>query len=417
VSVKTADNQLAPVLIIGAGTAGLVTGYFLQQRGIPYRIIDRERVLASTWATLYPSLRLNTSRYFSHPPKLPFPLHWGVFITGQQYHAHISRFAHLHRLNVRLGVSVERITPENGGYRVATSEGEAWHPAVVIASGRFGNPHTARLDGLDQFTGLRLHAHEYHHPDQLRGLRVMVVGSGPSGLDIAVETGRHNAPAKPTLLAARSGIALKRRYPLGLPKHGWMLVERALPVGWREPLQRWVERHSDFSPAQLRGIPAPAAGQSSTAAATRGAELIEAVRRGQVVCTPAPVRLESDHAVMPDGTRQSVEALVMATGYRPVLGFLKDLTYPLGLNEWPRLTSSRAYAFDPASLTYGGTYDVGALVDAQFRPDQREIEGYAGLFQVGLYYKGKGTLYNINVEAELAAAQIAELREKACQTG
>ena len=86
-AVKSLSNP--QVLVIGAGPAGIVTGYFLKNQGINYEIVDRAPVVASTWASLYPSLRLNTMRYFSHMPGRKFPLAWGVFPTGRQYHSYV----------------------------------------------------------------------------------------------------------------------------------------------------------------------------------------------------------------------------------------------------------------------------------------------------------------------------------------
>ena len=56
----------------------------------------------------------------------------------------------------------------------------------------------------------------------------------------------------------------------------------------------------------------------------------------------------------------------------------------------------------------GGTYGVGPKIDAQMQPLLREIRGYPGLFLVGVYYKGKGAMYNFRVEAEVASHQIRQ---------
>lgn len=409
--VKITDNQQPPILVIGAGPAGIATAYFLQQRGLPYQVIDQADVLASTWASLYPSLRLNTSRYFSHLPHKPFPRQWGIFPTAKQYHAYLTEFVTEHHLNIRLGVRVQHITPDStGGYRVETADGTRCYPIVVLCTGRFSQPYTAPLNGLETFAGLRLHAHDYRHPSQVAGKRVMVIGNGPSGIDIAVETGQHNPT--PTLLAMRTGVSLKRRYPLGLSKHTWMLIADYLPARLANGLQALVESYSDYPPSQLRGIKTAPVGQASTAVAYRGDELIRAVQRGQVVCVDAPSQIHPHGVTLPDGTSHDLDALIIATGYRPALGYLKDISITPDAQGWPSRFNSRPYPIEYTALMYRGTYAVGADIDAQFQPTLREIEGYAGLFQVGLYYKGKGAMYNFNVEAEIAAAQI-----KAIQSG
>jgi cation diffusion facilitator CzcD-associated flavoprotein CzcO len=348
-------------------------------------------------------------------PGRKFPLRWGTFPTGRQYHSYVEDYAREQGLNIKLGVEVRCVTPEGGGWRVDTDQGSSWHRAVVLATGRFSEPYTADIPGLHDFRGLVLHAHDYRDPSQLAGLRVMVIGNGPSGLDIAVESGRHNGPARPTLLSMRTGIQLRRRFPLGISKQGWILLTRKLPTRLREPFLRRMETMG-YSKLQMRGIKSPTAGQISGAAATRGPELIQAVRRGEVICVDGP-KLVNEHSVtLNDGSTHEVDALVVATGYRPALGFLNGVTIEPDDQGWPKRYNSAAYSIDYAKLSYHGTYDSGADIDAEFEPLLREVNGYPGLFQVGLYYKGKGAMYNFNVEGEIAAAQIAQFLKQQTST-
>lgn len=401
------DHASDSILVIGAGPAGIVTGYFLQQRGLPYEIVDRASVIASTWSSLYPSLRLNTTRYFSHMPGRRFPLSWGEFPTGRQYHSYVERFAREHRLNITLGVAVSGVRPAGDGWEVVTSRGREHYGNVVIATGRFSNPYTAEIPGLTEFRGHRIHAHDYHGPEPFAGQRVLIVGNGPSGLDIALDIGQHNGPSQPALLSIRTGVTLKRRYPLGLSKHAWMLVTCWLPERIREPFLEYVEQLG-FPESALRGIKTPKEGAASGAVAVRGDELIHAVRRGEVVCVDGPSRFTPHGVILTDGSTHEIDAVIMATGYRPALGFLDGLDLECDDQGWPRRYNSQRYDIDNTKLTYRGTYDVGPAIDKQFEPTLRELRGYPGLFQVGLYYKGKGAMYNFNVEAEIAAAQLAQ---------
>lgn len=402
------------ILVIGAGPAGLASAYFLQRAGISYVVAERADVIAATWAHLYPSLRLNTSRFFSHMPGRRFPLHFGIFPTGQQYHQYLVDFARDHALSIRLGLGVERLRPEGDGWRAWFSDDTtACYAAVISAAGRFGHPYTAPLPGLDQFSGRVLHAHDYHGLDDFSGQQVLVIGNGPSGMDIAIEVGAHNAPEKPALLAVRTGLTLKPRYPLGLPKHAWMLITARLPGR----LARWLDAKVEavsFGDLSRYGIHPPPPGQTSAAASTRGIELLRAVQAGQVICVPGVRRFTADAVELADGSVCHPDTVIVATGYQPVLSYLDGLPYTVGDQGWPERASSQAYAIDYAALTYRGTYAVGAETDAAKALLDREMAGYPGLYFVGTFYKGRGTLYNVNVEAEVAVAQIqARLREQA----
>ncbi|HRF95499.1 MAG TPA: NAD(P)-binding domain-containing protein, partial [Aggregatilineales bacterium] len=113
------------VLVIGAGPAGIACAYYLQKANIPYLVVDKAPIIASTWASLYPSLKLNTTRFFSHLPERKFPLHYGIFPTGKQYHAYLVNYVHDFGFNIQLGVTVHSVCKEGDGWRVISNTGSA----------------------------------------------------------------------------------------------------------------------------------------------------------------------------------------------------------------------------------------------------------------------------------------------------
>ncbi len=397
----------ADVLVIGAGPAGIACAAALQQAGIAYRVVDQSDVIASTWDSLYPALRLNTSRYFSHMPGQPFPREYGVFPTGKQYHAYLVDYVRTRNLHIDLAVRVEHVTPDGDGYRVRSNLGSDWYANVVLATGRFNQPYAAEIAALHAYTGTVMHAHDYCSPQPFSGQRVLVIGNGPSGLDISVDTGRHNAGTPPTLLSMRTGIKLRRRYPLGLSKHAWMLIAERLPKPLALRLLNWA---SEFSyPARAkRGIRVPTAQQFSTAAGYRGPELIHAVRDGQVICVGRV--LESDGQCIRLETLEGgsalheVDVVILATGYRAVMDFLDPaIRFDTDREAWPLRYSSQVYN-NPPGLTYG----MHGIWDAEKGLTQREVKGYPGLFITGTFYQGKGAMHNFNVDSAIIAAQIGQ---------
>jgi len=372
------------VLVIGTGPAGLASAYSLQQAGIAYRVVDKADVIASTWARQYPSLRLNTTRFFSHLPGQKFPLSYGIFATAKQYHTYLVNYARRHNFNIHLGVEVTRLSPENGGWRVESSEGVAWYPAVIVAAGRYDNPIMPAIPGLADFKGTLIHAHEYRGPEPFANKRVMVVGNGPTGVDIAVEL--PSVTPHPVLLSMRTGLVLKPRYPYGLPKHAWVMIAERLPKRMGAWLDKRVEAAKYKNLAQI-GIKQPPEGQVSGAAATRGPELVRAVKAGKVKPVDGPARFYDRCVELTDGSRHEIDVLILATGYRPTLYKFLDCagSAEIGRHGWPMRKSG----------------------DEDLNPD-REVKGCPGLYLVGTFYQGKGALYNFNVEAEWAVEQIRE---------
>lgn len=372
------------VLVIGAGPAGIVSAFFLKQAHIPYHVIDRAGVLASTWSALYPSLRLNTTRFFSHLPGRRFPLSYGLFPTAQQYYRYLTAFVEQHALAIQLGVEVRRAWPHDGGWCVDTGAGTSWHPAIISATGRFSNPFWPVIPGMEHFRGTLLHAHDYHGPEPFIGKRVMVVGNGPSGVDIVTELGRY--AARPALLSQRTGVKLSPRYPWGLPKHVWMMIGERLPQRIARPLLDKVLT-TTFDNLDAIGIKTPKTeAESSAAGATRGAELIKAVKAGYVRSVDGPACFEPGAVMLTDGSRREVDAVILATGYRPALFEYLDLDVETNADGWPIRVGE-----PPGDVTAG----------------RREVAGYPGLYLVGTFYQGKGAMYNINVEAHAAVDEIS----------
>ncbi|MBZ0294277.1 MAG: NAD(P)/FAD-dependent oxidoreductase [Anaerolineae bacterium] len=375
------------VLVIGAGPAGIACAYYLQQAGIDYEVIDRANVIAATWADQYPSLRLNTTRFFSHMPGEKFPLRYGLFPSARQYHDYLVRFVRKHQLNITLGIRVDQVAPEGEGWRVESSRGSEWYRAVVIATGRFSKPYVPHLPGIEHFEGTVLHSHEYKGPDAFAGQRVMVVGNGPSGVDLVVELPQK--AALPVYLAMRTGLVLRPRYPYGLPKHLWMILTEYLP----QPLSGWLEQkvmNAKYEGIDRYGIKVPAPGDETGAAGTRGPELIHAVRRGQVKPVDSPVDFEAQAAVMPDSSRIEIDAVILATGFEPALDCL-----------------AVDYEVDEIGLPLREVRDF--VVDRTYKPSTGyEMKGYPGLFIAGVFYQGKGAMFNFNLEGELIAHQVEE---------
>lgn len=378
------------VLVIGAGPAGIASAYYLEQAGISYVVVDSAYEIATTWNSLYPSLKLNTSRFFSHLPGKRFPLRWGLFPMGKQYHHYVVEFARERDFNVRLGVTVTDIQPDGDRWRVETSEGTFHYAAVISATGRFGSPWLPDVPGMAEFSGDLIHAQDYLGPEPYIGKRVMVVGNGPSGVDIATELGRTPGVVEPVLLSQRTGVVLRPRYPWGLPKHLWIIIGEMLPrfIG-----ERLINRISSLRFKNLNeiGIKSPRTDEESSAAGgTRGHELIEVVQAGRVKSVDGPARFDGHSVELRDGTTVEVDAVIMGTGYRPVIERYFKQPYERDSQDWP--------------MRVEGDHD-------RFDTGKRQVAGYPGLYLVGVWYTGKGAMYNFNTEAEAAVKEIqARLR-------
>ena len=375
------------VLVIGAGPAGIACAAALEEAGIACCVIDQAHVIGSTWDSLYPSLKLNTSRFYSHMPGMKFPLRYGIYASARQYHDYLLDYVARHDFNIRLGVRVERVAPVAGGWLVESSAGTAVWSAVILASGRFCQPHVARLPGIERFSGQVLHSSAFRDEADFAGQRVMVVGNGPSGVDLVVALAQ--AGQTPVYLAQRTGIVLKPRYPWGLPKHAWMLLVEK----WPGRVSRWLERRAlalEYRNVAASGIKVPGPGEMSGAAGTRGPELLRAVRSGRAEAVDTPVDFQGETALLPDGRRIALDTIILATGFRAAPGFL-DFDFGVDEQGLP-LREVRDFPVYDGYLPHTGY----------------QLRDQPGLYVTGIFYKGRGAFYNFVVEARIIAQQIEE---------
>jgi len=312
------DRDPVPVetVVIGAGQAGLATGYHLARRGRGFVILDAGRRVGDNWRGHWDSLRLYSPARVASLPGMRFPAPPASYPTKDQMADFLETYAATFDLPVRTGVRVTRLARHGGEYLVTTDGPSFRCDNVVVASGTFGRaPYVPGFAGkLDP--GIRqLHSSAYKNPAQLRAGGVLVVGASHSGGDIAYEAG---TAGHPTVLSGRihgevpfdiEGRPARVIFPVMyfLAKH---VLTLRTPIGRR--LRPEVRRHGGplirVKRADLTG-----AGVELVAARTTG------VRDGR--------------PVLEDGRVLEVANVVWCTGFRQDFSWI-DLPV-IGDDGWP----------------------------------------------------------------------------------
>lgn len=192
--------QHVQTLIIGAGQAGLTTGYHLKRRGLPFLVVDAHDRVGDNWRRQWDSLTLYTPAKYDGLPGLAFPADPWHYPGKDEVADYLEHYAVTHDLPVRTGTRVRRLARHGDGFLAELDDTTITCDNVVVATGSFGRtPYVpACAADLDPRI-LQLHSSEYRRDAQLAPGPVLVVGASHSGTDIAYEV----AATHPTILAGR----------------------------------------------------------------------------------------------------------------------------------------------------------------------------------------------------------------------
>lgn len=312
------------VLVIGAGSAGLAAAGALRARGVAAVVLERGDGVGTAWRSRHDDLRLNTVRWLSTLPGPRIPRTAGRWVARDDYVRHLEDFARVNRIHVVPRVTARRIERGGPAWRVRTSDGDLEAAHVVVATGRERLPHVPAWPGRDTFVPPVLHASDLRRVSDLAGRRVLLVGAGNSGVELAGHL--VDAGVRRLWVSTRTPPTILPLQVAGIPLSAVGVAVRYLPERVRDLNARWISllAFGDLGPY---GLPSPHRGPYATlrttgvtAAVDRG--FVRHLRAGHVQVVPELHRLSRAEAVLADGRRIAPDVLVAATGYRPDLAEL-----------------------------------------------------------------------------------------------
>jgi putative flavoprotein involved in K+ transport len=186
-------------IIIGGGQAGLATGYYLQQQGGDFVILDASERIGDSWRARWDSLRLFTPARYDGLPGMPFPAPPHYFPPKDEMADYLASYASRFELPVELGVWVDRLAREGERFVVTAGERRFEADNVVVAMATYQTPWTPSF-AQDLDPGIvQMHSADYRNPSQLQDGGVLIVGAGNSGSEIGLEVARDH----PTWISGR----------------------------------------------------------------------------------------------------------------------------------------------------------------------------------------------------------------------
>ena len=175
------------VVVVGGGQAGLAVGYFLAQQNVDFTILEAAGEPAATWRERWDSLKLFTSARYDSLPGLAFPGDPDRYPTRDEVADYLSDYARHFDLPIELNSRVQAVRGSSDGYIVELDDRAYEAGRVVIATGPFQIPFVPALGERLAGEVVQIHSTAYRSPASLPEGRVLVVGGGNTGFQIAEE--------------------------------------------------------------------------------------------------------------------------------------------------------------------------------------------------------------------------------------
>ena len=327
-------------LVIGAGPVGLAMGAALKHRGIPFDIVDAGSGVGGNWLHgVYRSAHIVSSKKATEYADYPMPEEFPDFPSADQMLSYLNAFARDRGLlpQCEFNKVVASVVPEDASrWTVTFADGETrTYKGVVVCNGHHWDKRYPEFPGT--FTGEILHSKDYRDVSQVQGKRVLVIGGGNSGVDMACDAGRFGESCD---ISLRSGYWYLPKTFLGRPLTDvpiWGLpifMQRALlktmvkltigdyrRYGLQHPNHKLFDRHPAF-----------------------GTDLLSAIRLGRVKPRPAIDHVDGNIVTFTDGSSGAYDLIIAATGFHASYPFLPD-----GLIE----------VKDNVVQVYGGAFPAG----------------------------------------------------------
>jgi indole-3-pyruvate monooxygenase len=335
---QVTQGEKSPVVIIGAGPAGLAVAACLNRAGIENIVLEKEQTVAHTWRNHYDRLHLHTTKRHSTLPYHKYPKNIPRYPSRQHFVDYLEEYARTFNIQPRFETEVHRASHHGSDWVLETHNGSFRSTNLVVASGYNRIPQIPEFRGLERFEGEVLHSSAYKNGAPFKGKRVLVIGCGNSGAEIALDLHEHGAE---TSLVVRNPIHVAPRDVLGNPSQNTNILLNKLPVGVADTIATTILRLivGDLSPY---GIHRPKEGPNAQILKYGRIPLIDVgtiahIKSGEISVRTGVERFTETWVVFEDEKAEAYDAVIMATGYRSGLEeFMDDAQSLLNERGYPR---------------------------------------------------------------------------------
>ena len=364
------------VLIIGAGPAGLATAGRLRRAGIDFHIVEKSHNIAFRWHHHYDRLHLHTVKRLSNLPFLPLPDEFPRYVPREQLVEYFDTYASTFDIRPEFGVEVKNIRKSTDGCWIVQMQEKTLEASqVIIATGLNNRPKRPHWPGEDIYQGSITHSIDYRNPAPFIGARVLVVGMGNTGAEIALDLSEHHVD---TLLSVRGEINVVPRDLNGRPVQETGKILAKFPWGLGDWIGARVQSiyFGDLTRYGLQRSKLPPAVQLRDTGKSPVIDIgtIKAIKKGKIKVVGEVRALHPTGVTLMDDSTLEIDHIITATGYHSCLDQLierfADMQdrhgYPNGSIGTGYHTGLYFVGFD--------NYKIGGILGTIYKDSQTVVE-------------------------------------------
>lgn len=353
------------VCVVGGGPAGLALARALTSRGISFDVFERHHDTGGLWdqsnpgSPVYDSAHFISSKTQSHFHDFPMPSNYPDYPSHRQILAYMRSFADAYglRAHIHFNMGVSHAARTDAGWLVETSDGQKrTYGALVCATGTNWHPVMPTYPGT--FTGEMRHSNSYRSISEFKDKRVLVVGAGNSGVDIACDAAQGAAFAA---ISMRRGYHFIPKHIFGVPSDEFAASGPHLPMWLTQRVFAWLIRLIHGRPSRF-GLKEPDHKLFETHPILN-TQLLHYLAHGDIVPKPDIARFDGKTVHFTDGSADTFDLVLCATGYNWSIPYL-DPAQIAWKNGRPDLYMNLFSRTDPALYalgymeTNGGAYKL-----------------------------------------------------------